>query len=343
MATSRKTPLKNLDVAVLSSLKPGAHRSLTGLALAVHDDNFRWLPDGSVDLILTDPPFNIARDTNFHTYEKNTINSYRFDKDKGWDTYTPESFRDLLKDWSKEFSRVLRPGGSFAIFCADAYVSHLIDALKAAGLSPRRVLTWRKPNAVPINRQSLMMSACEYVVIGVRGSSATFNSDVYIEGHDETSLLEQVLIADKVASIVDKEVRSALAAVSSVGKAHIRDVETAVRAALAAAATDAVKRTRAMFTVDDEGTLYLRGCVPNYVSFNSKTGARLHPTEKPLPLLSYLITLLSKPGDIILDPFGGSGSTAEAAVTLGRTVVAVERDLEFYKKISARLKKAAAK
>jgi len=47
--------------------------SLAGTALTVNDDNYLWLPDGSVDLVLTDPPFNIARDTNFHTYEKNTI------------------------------------------------------------------------------------------------------------------------------------------------------------------------------------------------------------------------------------------------------------------------------
>lgn len=88
----------------------------------VHDSGYAWLPSGSIDLVLTDPPFNIARDTNFHTYEKNTINSYRFDEDKGWDSYSPEGFRELLASWSKEFARVLRPGGSFAVFCADEYL-----------------------------------------------------------------------------------------------------------------------------------------------------------------------------------------------------------------------------
>ena len=32
----------------------------------VHNDGFSWLPDGSIDLVLTDPPYNVARDTNFH-------------------------------------------------------------------------------------------------------------------------------------------------------------------------------------------------------------------------------------------------------------------------------------
>jgi DNA modification methylase len=81
---------------------------------------------------------------------------------------------------------------------------------------------------------------------------------------------------------------------------------------------------------DVDGTQMLRGCVPNHVSFNSKAGNRLHPTEKPVPLLRYLVSLLSKPGDVVLDPFGGSGSTAEAAQALKRHAVLVEMDAEFY-------------
>ena len=104
----------------------------------VNDDGYKWLPNNSIDFVLTDPPFNIARDTNFHTYEGNTINSYRFDADKGWDSYSAENFRSLLAEWSLEFHRVLRPGGSFAVFCADEYLSDLITSLRTAGLKPRR-------------------------------------------------------------------------------------------------------------------------------------------------------------------------------------------------------------
>ena len=73
----------------------------------VQDDNFSWLPNGSIDLVLTEPPFNIARDTNFHTWERNTINSYRSDADKGWDSYTPDGFRALLNEWAMLFPAVL--------------------------------------------------------------------------------------------------------------------------------------------------------------------------------------------------------------------------------------------
>ena len=46
-----------------------------------NDDNYRNVKNNSIDFILTDPPFNIARETNFHTYKDNTIHSYKFDSD----------------------------------------------------------------------------------------------------------------------------------------------------------------------------------------------------------------------------------------------------------------------
>lgn len=328
------------DRAQIAAIAAGlaAPHQLTTNTLAVRADNFHWMPDASIDLVLTDPPFNIAQDTNFHTWEKNTINSYRFDKDKGWDTYSPATFVELLGDWAKEFARVLRPGGSFAVFCADAYVSHLIDALEAAGLNARRTLTWRKPNAVPINRRTMMMSSCEYVVVGVKGAKATFNSDLYFDDLDEISTTEQVLTADKAAAIVERAVRTAVASVSTTGASRPADVTRAVRDAVVAAAAEAEKKVAAMYVTDDAGAPYLRGCVPNHVAFNSKSGNRLHPTEKPVPLLSYLTRLMSRPGDVILDPFGGSGSTGEAALLCGRRCIVVEQDPEFFTTLSDRLR-----
>jgi len=305
-----------------------------GRFLLAQADNYRWLPDGSVDMVLTDPPFNIARDTNFHTYEKNTIHSYRFDKDKGWDTYSHEEFVVLLGQWATEMHRVLRKGGTFAIFCADAYTSHLMAALTNAGLSPKRVLTWRKPNAVPINRKSLMMSACEYVVVGVKGAKATFNADIPLDDLATISEVATVLMADKAATVVEQAVRNALSQLSAADLANPEAVGAAIKTATSAAGAEAAKRARAMYVPDES---YFRACVPNYATYNSKAGNRLHPTEKPVALLRYLVSLLSKPGDVLLDPFSGSGSTGEAALLLRRQVVLVEREAEFYEKSRERL------
>ena len=62
-----------------------------------------------------------------------------------------------------------------------------------------------------------------------------------------------------------------------------------------------------------------------------------HPAEKPLPLLEHMITTGSRAGDLILDPFAGSGSTLEAARTLERKAVGIEKDEAYCEKIAERL------
>lgn len=303
-----------------------------GSVRLVHDSGYSWLPAGSIDLVLTDPPFNIARDTNFHTYEKNTINSYRFDEDKGWDSYSPEGFRELLANWSKEFARVLRPGGSFAVFCADEYLSDLISALKAAGLKPRRTLTWRKPNAVPVNRKHMMMSACEYIVVGVKGSKSVFNADIDLSGSDYLSDQEVVAVADKAATVMEQEVRKALSALGR--RPSTSEIQALVERVVTSAAPEVAKRSVNIYSEDGKKAEL---CVPNLVTFNSKAGNRLHPTEKPVQLLRYLTELFSNPGDVVLDPFAGSASMGETALLTNRQAILIEQDQEFFAKGSARI------
>lgn len=57
---------------------------------------------------------------------------------------------------------------------------------------------------------------------------------------------------------------------------------------------------------------------------------RIHPTEKPLDLLECLITNSTQPGEIVLDPFGGSFSTALAALKVGRQYISFEIDEQYY-------------
>lgn len=71
------------------------------------------------------------------------------------------------------------------------------------------------------------------------------------------------------------------------------------------------------------------------------TKANAHPTVKPVALMRWLIRLVTKPGDVVLDPFGGSGTTGVAALAEGRRVILVERDPRFAEIIRARLQHAA--
>ena len=63
-----------------------------------------------------------------------------------------------------------------------------------------------------------------------------------------------------------------------------------------------------------------------------------HPTVKPVALMEYLIGLVSKKDAMILDPFGGSGTTGVAARNTGRNCILIERDFEYVKIIQGRLK-----
>jgi DNA modification methylase len=63
-----------------------------------------------------------------------------------------------------------------------------------------------------------------------------------------------------------------------------------------------------------------------------------HPTVKPLKLMSYLITMGSRPNDIILDPFCGSGTTCIAALQLGRQYIGIEKEKEYCEIARNRLK-----
>lgn len=65
-----------------------------------------------------------------------------------------------------------------------------------------------------------------------------------------------------------------------------------------------------------------------------------HPTVKPLKLMSYLITLTTRQGDKVLDPFVGSGTTAVAAKMLGRAGLGIEREPEYAEIARARLEAA---
>ena len=64
-------------------------------------------------------------------------------------------------------------------------------------------------------------------------------------------------------------------------------------------------------------------------------GARLHTTQKPLPLMAALVRLFSDDGETILDPFMGSGSTLVAAKQLGRKAIGIEIE-ERYVEIAIR-------
>src|SRR5690606_27339348 len=62
-----------------------------------------------------------------------------------------------------------------------------------------------------------------------------------------------------------------------------------------------------------------------------------HPTSKPLGMVSQWVEWFTSPGDTILDPFAGSGTTLRAAKNLGRKAIGVEVDERYCELIAGRL------
>jgi site-specific DNA-methyltransferase (adenine-specific) len=88
------------------------------------------------------------------------------------------------------------------------------------------------------------------------------------------------------------------------------------------------------FTYVDDGTRLTRSILRH----QSVRGG--HPTEKPIALLDSLIRYACPPGGTVLDPFAGSGSTAEAARFSGRRAVLIEADERYCEAIAQRMSQA---
>jgi modification methylase len=67
------------------------------------------------------------------------------------------------------------------------------------------------------------------------------------------------------------------------------------------------------------------------------SGRKLHPTQKPEALLARVLLSSSKPGDVVLDPFFGSGTTGAVAKRLGRRFIGIERDAGYAAAAKARI------
>ena len=289
------------------------------------------IKDGSIDLLLTDLPYNISRDgakpvwIDKETGEnKNTIHSQKFSEnfDEDWDNVSHEEFLAQLKDWSELWFKKMRKGAAFAVFISDQYVSYLWKIMEEAGFEPKRVWTWKKPAAVPFNRKVNPVSACEYILFGIKpGGKRTFNSDA-----KECSIVERYAAADKVSSIVYKMIKDA---------DNLENLDKIF--------AEAKKEAAAMLASRKRENGLVQCIIPNTITYSGGLGKdKIHPTQKPVELLEYFIELLSNKGDNVLDTFGGSGSTGIACHNTGRNCILVEKDPKMFGKMKERIEEKTA-
>lgn len=94
------------------------------------------------------------------------------------------------------------------------------------------------------------------------------------------------------------------------------------------------ERGDSSYSSEDGGPRLMR----SVIEARSMHGRAIHPTEKPVALLGPLISYSCPPGGIVVDPFMGSGSTLDAARSLGRRAIGIEISEEFCARAANRLR-----
>lgn len=123
------------------------------------------LPNDSVDLIVTDPPYGISRELNCKGQRLGSTAKLNFNFGE-WDTFNKDWFDIALK----------KTNGWMMTFCAKKDVGFFIDRLEKNKFIAIDVLVWQKPDPIPLNAKSRFLNAWEAMVIGKK-PGAIWNSN----------------------------------------------------------------------------------------------------------------------------------------------------------------------
>lgn len=257
------------------------------------------IPDEDVHLILSDIPYGIGSDA-WDILHHNTNSAYlgsspaqeragaifkkRGKPINGWsgaDREIPKEYYQWCLSWADDWLRILKPGGSVIIFAGRRLAHRCITALEDAGFSYKDMLVWMRERA-PHRAQRIS------VVYDRRGDEASAKKWTGWRVGNLKPTFEPILWFTKPYKIGTTIADNVLK--YSVGAYH-----------------------EAAFLRYTQGPENVLSCT------FSPGESGLHPTQKPVSLMSALIELTTIEGQFVLDPFCGSGSTLVAARNLKRT------------------------
>lgn len=255
----------------------GEHRLMCGDATAP-DDVAQLMQGDTLDLVITDPPYNVAygEKTAYledalgmaSNRENSTILNDQMDE-RSFYLFLLAAFRSLID--------AMRPGAAIYVFHAESTGLQFRQAFADAGYKMAQCLVWEK-NAFVLGRQDYQWRHEPILYGWKKGAAHYFIND----RTQDTILLDDEL---DLKSMKAPELRAMLEQV--------------------------IQQYKDLTTVHYE---------------NKPTRNDMHPTMKPIPLVGRLMNNSSKPGWIIGDFFGGSGSTLIAAEQLRRTAYIMELD-----------------
>lgn len=323
------------------------------------------LPDNSIDLIVTDPPYFKV-------------------KPNGWDNQWKgdEDYLLWLDRCLAEYARVLKPAGSLYLFCGHRLASD-IEVMMRSRFNILNHIIWAKPwgRWNGCNKESLrayfpsterILFAEHYLGPYTGKENVYENKSTELKQHVMTPLIEYFRDARDALGVTTKEIAEAT------GKKNMASHWFGLSQWSLPNEADYLKLQTLFTRIAIEKHLKQKlehphhQLVATYQSLNRKYSELLeeyktlrryfsvsaavpytdvwmhkpvqfypgkHPCEKPADMLKQIISASSKPGDIVADFFMGSGSTVKAAMELGRRAIGVELETERFMQTVSEIEK----
>jgi DNA modification methylase len=146
------------------------------------EEGMKLLPNESVSLLLTDPPYNVSMKSNFHTMGRKGVDFGEWDK----------GFNQT--DWLEVACQKITKGGSVIIFNDYKNIGIMRDVLEQNDFTIKEMIVWKKSNPMPRNRDRLYVTSLEVALWAVKGKGWTFNRqrDTY-----ENAIFESPIVSHK--------------------------------------------------------------------------------------------------------------------------------------------------
>lgn len=126
-------------------------------------EGMRIVPSESIDLLLTDPPYNVSMKSNFHTMGRKGVDFGEWDK----------GFNQIA--WLEIACQKIKKGGSVIVFNDYKNVGTMRDVLEQNGFLIKEMIVWKKTNPMPRNRDRLYVTSLEIALWAVKGKGWAFN------------------------------------------------------------------------------------------------------------------------------------------------------------------------
>jgi len=307
-------------------------------------EQLRSLPSNSIHAVITDPPYGLTSNHDIHKMldcwrdEKAYFNEKNGFAGAKWDSATPgpELFREV--------ARVMMPGAFLLAFGASR-TSHLLTvALDLAGFEIRDSLHWvyapgcQRSRDLSTYKELKNSPEKQKLVEGMRSTLRPGHEPITVARkrlYENQTLLGSVqkygVGAIDHNAFTDKPNLVA----SNVFAVH--DLDCDKKTCYCEIALDPVrKHSTPIYPGSEIPFASLEVPKPKQSERPKSANGTTHETVKPVALMQTLIRAFSAPGQIILDPFLGSGSTAEAALVQGRHIIGCEITEKYWDLITQR-------